>query len=64
MTLDDGEFLATVDTIKDANMARCTKYFYEKNLSTYLHAWKFVIKYWKLQKSKTAEFHARKKKIQ
>ena len=64
MTLDDGEFLATVDTIKDANMARCTKYFYEKNLSTYLHAWKFVIKYWKLQKSKTAEFNARKKKIQ
>lgn len=45
-------------------MARCTKYFYEKNLSTYLHAWKFVIKYWKLQKAKTAEFHARQKKIQ
>ena len=51
------DFNDVVDRIKEANNARCFKVFMDKNMANVFRTWLNVIKFFKLQKAKTAELH-------
>ena len=55
----DRDFDEAVEKVKDVNNARCFKVFMDKNKANVFRAWLNVIKFFKLQKAKTVEFHAR-----
>lgn len=56
---DNRDFDEAVERAKDANNARCFKVFMDKNKANVFRAWLNVIKFFKLQKAKTVELHAR-----